>query len=55
MKASTLKVSGDRDLRIGRVYLTAMIAAAFVAVAAIFVASPAAAPVVPGVIGRRPR
>ena len=44
MNASTLKVSGDRDLRIGRIYLTGMIAAVPVAVAAIFAASPTAAP-----------
>lgn len=44
MKASTLKVSGDRDLRIGRICLTGMIAAIPVAVAAIFAASPTAAP-----------
>jgi hypothetical protein len=44
MNASTLKVSGDRDLRIGRIYLTGMIAAIPVAVAAIFAASPTAAP-----------
>ena len=44
MNASTLKVSGDRDLRIGRICLTWMIAAIPVAVAAIFAATPTAAP-----------
>jgi len=44
MKASTLKVSGDRDLRIGRICLTGMIAAVPVAVVAIFAAAPTAAP-----------
>jgi hypothetical protein len=44
MNASTLKFSGDRDLRIGRIYFTGMIAAVPVAVAAIFAASPTAAP-----------
>jgi hypothetical protein len=48
MNASILQdrtpISGDRDLRIGRVYLTGMIAAIPVAVAAIFVATPTDSP-----------
>jgi hypothetical protein len=48
MNASILQdrtpISGDRHLRIGRVYLTGMIAAIPVAVAAIFVATPTAGP-----------
>jgi hypothetical protein len=44
MKASTLKVSGDRDLRIGRICLTGMITAIPVAAAAIFAATPTASP-----------
>ena len=44
MKTSNLKGSGDRHPRIGRVYLTGMIAAVPVAVAAIFAASPTTAP-----------
>jgi len=44
MKTSTLKGSGERHPRIGRVYLTGMIAAVPVAVAAIFAASPTTAP-----------
>ena len=38
------KSSGDRDLQIGRIYLTGMIAAVPVAVVAIFAAAPTAAP-----------
>jgi hypothetical protein len=44
MNASTSKVSKDRDPRIGRIYLTAILAAVPVAAAAIVAASSAAAP-----------
>lgn len=44
MKTSNLKGSGDRHPRIGRAYLTGMIAAVPVAVVAIFAAAPTAAP-----------